>query len=232
MRTLSATIPSALIASVIKSNRIRSNNPTNRDTDLSVHVNSHELAMDLVNRARMDGTLARMLFGVRSFIRSLDMSTMEDAVSDLYVDLCIHPYDPARGCTVSTWVGMWSMKRREYYRRQHMESVDALDAASQNNHEDRGGISHSQAFDRQVMDYARACTIDVDRLDIAEQISTAHEIVADLPDELRTVLLSSLDPTDSDKSLSERTGLSNVKISQVRAELREMGIESKRSRLH
>lgn len=121
---------------------------------LSVIVDSHAKAMELVEAAYASGELARMIVGLsRTMAKQQDV---EDMVGELWVDLATHPYDPSRQCTVSTWVGMWAGKRREYARRDAVKPDSLEKGIGSGEHEDRDGASFTQGFDRLLSDWGGA----------------------------------------------------------------------------
>ncbi len=250
MRTLSATIPSALIASVKAARVAKARTPKVRkirEVSGSVMTPGTGHTLDeLIQNVRGGYVGVQKLvraFAFKSCRRAFatydvqpasDMvvqivdDTDEEAMSAV-LDRFGSQYDPIKGA-VSTWIShtVWFIICNHI----RDKVIPTMMAVRMTDQSDRDGASHQQGMDRYLADHCGRCHMDRDTLSDSEQLATAHEIVSDLPDELRTVLLSSLDPDDSDKSLTERSGLSAVKISQIRGELREMGIESKRSRLH
>lgn len=250
MNTLSANIPSALIASIKAARIAKARTPKVRKIrEVSVSTmtpgTGHTLDELLQNvRGGFVGVQklvrhsayrsCRRAFAQYDVQPASDMvvqivdDTTEEAMSAV-LDRFGSQYDPSKGA-VSTWIShtVWFVISNHI----RDKVIPTMMAVRMTDQADRDGASHQQGMDRYLIDHCGKCHTDRDTLSDSEQLATAHEIVADLPDELRTVLLSSLDPTDSDKSLTERSGLSAVKISQIRGELREMGIESKRSRLH
>lgn len=138
-------------------------------------------------------------------------------------------WNPRKGA-VSTWVyhTVWYVVSNHI--RDHI--IPNMIASSLQGHADRDGASVQQGADRFMADHAGKCHIDRDRLIDDEDMAEARKRLDTLSDRERTVLLSSLDDSDTDDALSVRMGLSRSALSQIRASLRDKGIESKRCKLH
>ena len=138
-------------------------------------------------------------------------------------------WNPRKGA-VSTWVyhTVWYVVSNHI--RDHI--IPNMMASSLQGHADRDGASVQQGADRFMADHAGKCHIDRDRLIDDEDMAEARKRLDTLSDRERTVLLSSLDDSDTDDALSVRMGLSRSALSQIRASLRDKGIESKRCKLH
>lgn len=250
MKTLPATIPSALIASVKAARIAKARTPKVRKVrevsgSAMIPGTGHTLD-ELIQNVR--GGYAGVQKLVRAFafkscrraFATYDVQPASDMVVQIVDDTAEEAmsavldrfgsqYDPTKGA-VSTWIShtVWFIIANHIRDKviPTMMSVRMTDQA------DRDGASHQQGMDRYLIDHCGKCHMDRDRLIDDEDMAEARKRLDTLSDRERTVLLSSLDDSDTDERLSERMGLSRSALSQIRASLRDKGIESKRCKLH